>query len=191
MPAQIAAMLDHDTVRQLLSEVLPLTVDLGDESHKDRWIVIDPPQLLEFVPAQGIRVQTSAKLHWTVAGVGVPFTVNSIRLLLKPVVDAAKARLNLVIKLEETDLANVPKMIDRSVVTQLNARLEGRPDVLGWNFGKTLAIRLALSEKMAPLEAFEMNAGAMGVEVSRDALRIDLALPMQFLRRAAAPASTV
>jgi hypothetical protein len=185
MPVHIAATLDHATVRQLLSELLPLTVDLGDDSHRDRWIVIEPPQLLEFVPKAGIRVQTGAQLHWTVAGVGVPFTVSSVRLLLTPVVDEAAARVNLHIKLEDTDLKNVPKAIDRGVVSQLNARLSARPDALGWDYGKTLGLHKELPAKMAPLAAFEMSAGTMQVEIDDASLRLSLPLPMRFLRRPA------
>ena len=183
MPVQVAAILDQATVRQLLSELLPLTIDLGDDTHKERWIVIEPPQLLEFVPTLGIRLQTGAQLHWTVAGVGVPFTVSSVRFLLIPVVDEAAMRLNMQITLEETDLKNVPKAIDRSVVTQLNQRLAARPDAIGWEYGRTLALRLALPAKMAPLEAFQMSAGAMKVDIDDQALRLSLSLPMRFVRR--------
>jgi hypothetical protein len=183
MPVQIAAVLDHATVRQLLSELLPLKIDLGDEGHKDRWIVIEPPQLLEFVPGAGIRVQTGAQLRWTVGGMGVPFTVSAVRLLLSPIVDASALRINMQIKLEETDLKNVPKAIDRTVVSQLNQRLAARPDALGWDYGKTLDLRLALPAKMAPLDAFQMSAGDLKVEINTDALRLTLALPMHFTRR--------
>jgi hypothetical protein len=184
MPVEVSAVLDHSTVRQLLSELLPLRIELGDEAHPDRWILIEPPQLLEFVAQTGIRVQTSAQLHWTVAGVGVPFTVSSVRLLLTPVVDQDKARLNLAIKLEDTDLKNVPKAIDRGVANQLNARLSGRPDVIGWDFGKTLGLLLDLPAKMAPLAAFQMSAGGMEVAIDDVSLRLSLTLPMRFLRKA-------
>src|SRR4051812_32727878 len=137
MPVEIAAVLDHATVTQLLSELLPLTIDLGDDGHRDRWIEIEPPRLLEFVPDEGLRIQTGAKLRWTVAGMGVPFTVQSVRLLLTPMVDTEAGRINLAIKLEDTDLKNVPKAIDRSVVSQLNNRLSARPDAIGWNYAKT------------------------------------------------------
>jgi len=182
MPVQISATLDHATVAELLSELLPLTIDLGDEAHKDRYIVIEPPQLLEFVPKIGLRIQTGAQLRWTVAGVGVPFTVSSVRLLLRPVVDLDKGRLNLCIKLEDTDLKNLPKAIDRGVVSQLNARLSARPDALGWDYKKTLSLELKLPAKMAPLAAFAMSAGNLEVEIDEAALQLTLPLPMRFLR---------
>jgi hypothetical protein len=183
MPVQIAAVLDQATVRQLLSELLPLTIDLADDGRKDRWILIEPPQLLEFVAGAGIRVQTGAQLRWTVGGMGVPFTVSAVRFLLVPVADVAAMRLNLQIKLEETDLKNLPRAIDRTVVSQLNQRLAARPDALGWAYGKALGIRLALPAKMAPLEAFQMSAGTLKVEIDADALRLSVALPMRFIRR--------
>ncbi len=183
MPVVVSAVLDRATVQELLAELLPVTIDLGDEQHRDRFIEILPPQLLEFVPERGLRVQTGARLHWTVAGVGVPFTVQSVRLLLTPVVDAARERVNLVITLEDTDLKNVPKAIDRSVVTQLNARLSARPDAIGWDFGRTLAISIALPPKMAPLDRFMLSAGEMQVAIDAESLRIGLTLPMHLIRR--------
>lgn len=184
MPVLVSAVLDHGTVKELLAELLPLTIDLGDDEHKDRWIQIDPPQLLEFEEGRGVRIQTGAKLQWTVAGVAIPFTVQMIRFLLSPVIDRAQGRVNLLITLEETDLKNVPRMIDRGVVGQLNARLSARPDVIGWNFARTLAVRLPLPEAMAPLDHFEMDAGELSIEVGADALRVHLPLPMRFSRHA-------
>ncbi len=93
MPVTLTATLDETTVRELLNELLPLRIDLGDENHANRWFQIQPPQLIEFVPDKGIRIQTSAQLHWTVAGMGIPFTILSVRLLLAlPVIDTSRKR---------------------------------------------------------------------------------------------------
>jgi hypothetical protein len=183
VPVTLTATLDETTVRELLNELLPLRIDLGDENHANRWFQIQPPQLIEFVPDKGIRIQTSAQLHWTVAGMGIPFTISSVRLLLAPSIDAVKARLNLVVSIEDADLKNIPKAIDRGIVTQLNARLAHQNEAVGWSFGRTLAISLALPEKMAPLERFEMEAGAMHSTVTTDALRLELSVPMHLSRR--------
>ena len=184
MPVQIAAVLDHETVRALLHDLLPLTVDLGDADHPDRWIRIDPPELLEFVRGQGIRVQTGAQLHWTVARVGVPFTISAVRLLLTPVLAGETGgRLNFLIKLEDADLKNVPAFLDRSIVTHVNARLEAKPETIGWDYGKALSLRVPLPATMAPLERFEMDASDVRIELGDSELRISLALPMRLSRR--------
>jgi hypothetical protein len=180
MPVHVTAVLDHDTVAQLLGELLPLTIDLGDDAHRDRFIQIDPPQLVEFVDGRGLRIQTGARLQWTVGPMTIPFTVQSVRFLLTPkVVDD---RLQLGITLEDTDLKNLPKMIDRGVVTQLNAKLAEKPDAIAWDFKKTLAIRLGLPASLAPLARFEMDAGTLSVSVSDRALTLALPLPMRLAR---------
>ena len=58
MPVRLSAVLDHSTVEDMLAQLLPLTIDLGDDAHRDRFIQIDPPRLLEFVAERGIRIET-------------------------------------------------------------------------------------------------------------------------------------
>src|SRR4029079_3285925 len=149
--------------------------DLGDADHPDRYIRIDPPELLEFVPQRGIRVETGAQLQWTVAGVALPFTIHSARLLLAPV--AVEGRFKLIVTLEEADLKNVPKLIDRSIVSHINARLAEKRDSISWNFIQTLTLRLALPATMSPLERFEMDATEAAVAIDDNALQVSLTLP--------------
>lgn len=182
MPVKVSAVLDHETVEQLLGELLPLTIDLDQpgEAHRDRFIQIDPPHLLEFVPGRGLRIETGARLQWTVGPMTLPFTIQSVRFLLSPRVN--EGRLELGITLEDTDLKNLPKVIDRGVVSQLNARLAERPDAIAWNYQKTLGVHLALPEKLAPLKHFDMNAGALVVTIEERALTLSVPLPMRFSR---------
>jgi hypothetical protein len=66
----------------------------------------------------------------------------------------------------------------------VNERLAARPDALGWTFGETLAVRLAMPASMAPLDAFEMRAEDAAIEIGSDHLRLSLALPVRFTRSA-------
>jgi hypothetical protein len=182
--AKVIAVLDSDTVRELLSELLPLTIDLGDADHKNRSIRIDPPDLVEFVPRRGIRVQTGAEIRWTVAGVGVQATIKSATLVFSPVLAPAGGRVDLDIHLEDADLKNVPKLLDRGIVSAVNGKLAEKRGLIGWSYARTLALRLPLPASMAPLEQFMMDARDFAFEIDEAALRVSVQLPMHFSRRA-------
>jgi hypothetical protein len=183
MAAKIIAVLDLETVRELFAELLPLVVDLSDPQHADRFIRIDAPELVEFVAGKGIRVQTSAEVRWTVAGVGVNAKIQTARLLFSPVLAATGGRVDLHITVEDADLKNVPKLVDRGLVGAVNARLAEKRDAIGWSFARTLSLRLALPSSMEPLEQFMMDARDFAFEIDESALRVSLALPMHFSRR--------
>jgi hypothetical protein len=180
MPVQLVASLDLATVTQLVKELTPLTINLGEDDEEHRWIQVDRPDLVELVAGEGVRIHTTAKLEWTVAGVSIPFTIQSVVMMLRPALSGG--RLNVVGTIESADLKNIPDIIDRSIVTHVNARLLARPDALGWNYAKTLAVRLAMPASMAPVERFELDARDAALELGADAIRISVALPMHISR---------
>ena len=87
------------------------------------------------------------------------------------------------------DLKNIPAMVDEQVALRANKFLGALGETLGWSFGETLDVRLAMPPHLAPMEAFTLAAGAATVEVLTDALRLDVSLPMQFRLRTR-PAAT-
>jgi hypothetical protein len=191
MAIQIEAVLDHATVVDLLAQLTPLRVDLGDLSDRDRWIEVNPPDDVAFVAGKGIRIRTTARLSWSVAGIQVPFEIRELRILLAPTLGHSEAggRLNLRPTLEEAELKHVPAVIEHGLIARVNDRLAAEPDKLGWDFAKTLAVRLFLPPAMAPLSGFEMDARDARLVVEPDALRIQVSLPMKFTRSpAVAPA---
>jgi len=185
MPIQLMASLDLATVTELVKELTPVTINLGEGDDNRRWMEVDRPDLVELVAGEGVRIHTSAKLEWTVASVSVPFTIQSVAMMLRPVLSGG--RLNLVCTIESADLKNIPDIIDRGIVTHVNARLSEKPDALGWNYAKTLAVRLAMPASMAPVERFELDARDAALELGAQAIRISVALPMH-ISRTAAPA---
>ena len=182
MSVQIAAIMDEPTIAALLRDLTPLTIGLGDADQAERWIEIHRPDRVALVPGEGLRIDTTAKLSWTVAGVSIAFTIQALSILLRPLIDVAAGRLNLLATIEQADLKNVPDVIDETIVSHVNERLAARPDALGWTFGKTLAVRLAMPASMAPLDAFEMRAEDAALEIGSDHLRFSLALPVRFTR---------
>jgi len=181
MSIQITATLDQPTLLQLLRELTPLTVHLGEGDDQSRWMLIQPPDSVVFLAGEGVRVHTSAKMQWTVASVPIGFSLLSVTILVKPsIVDG---KLNIMPVILEADLKNVPDLIDRTIVNIANAALAQQADKIGWNFTKTLSIRVPMPAAMAPLERFEMDAADAKLEMRADALWIGMSLPMHFPRR--------
>jgi hypothetical protein len=185
MAIQLVASLDIATVTELVRELTPLTINLGEGDDSHRWMEVARPDLVELVAGEGVRIHTTATLEWTVAGVSVTFTIQSVTMMLRPVLSGG--RLNVVGTIESADLKSVPDMIDRSIVTHVNARLLAKPDALGWSYAKTLAVRLPMPASMAPVERFELDARDAALEVGVDAIRISVALPMHISRKESPP----
>jgi len=60
----IAVELGEATLRQLLAELLPITVLLDEaQGLEGRWIRIDPVRAFQFSLGEGIRLATSGALH--------------------------------------------------------------------------------------------------------------------------------
>ena len=184
MPTALTALLDRDTLRSLLVQFTPLRVAL-DEQDPDRFFTIDRPDLLEFVAGTGVRIRTSARLQWTLAGITIPVTVNSATFLLEPWLSPPPhpGRLNFRLRLEQMELKNIPAVVDEQVALRANKFLGALGETLGWSFGETLDVRLKMPPHLAPMEAFTLSAGTAKVEVLSDALRLDVGLPMQFRLR--------
>lgn len=133
MAMEITARLDAETVTNVLRTLTPLTVHLDDDARGDRWFRLDPPDAVEFVAGEGLRVQSTAMVQWTVAGLKIPFTIRSLQVMLRPIiVDAALGgRLVFRASIEKADLKNVPDAIDAAILDHVNERLSQLGDKLG------------------------------------------------------------
>jgi len=186
MPTQITAVLDRATLEQLLRELTPLHV--RPDVKQDRFFIIDQPSLIEFLPGRGVRIRTSARAQWTVAGLPIPLTIASATFVLEPAIAPApeKGLLKFKLLLEEIDLKNVPSIVESSLIPLINEALAVLDHPLGWDFAKTLSVRLPISSQATPLEAFTLGAGAASCEVTGEAIVLKLALLMHF-EKAGAP----
>ena len=183
MPTQVTAVLDLATLEQLLGELTPLSVRLGDQGGPNRYFTIDRPTLLEFIPGRGLRIRTSAHAHWTLAGVPIPLTIESATLVLEPSLapPPAAGKLLFTLKLEELEVKNVPNMIEATLMPLINEGLAVLEGPLGWDFAKTLGVKIPIPPKAAPLESFTLSAGSSSVEVTSEAIVMKLALQMHFV----------
>ena len=184
---QIAVELEEATLRQLLGELLPITI-LFDEARglDGRWIRIDPARDLQFSVDEGIRIVTSGALRWSLGPLPVTLTVRSLALLLRPVVVGTGASGRVLFRpvIEAADLQSVPGLLDRALVRLVNRALEARSERLAWDFGRTLALRFVLPDALVPLEAAAVGVEAARLRVRPDALELTVSLTMHISRLA-------
>jgi hypothetical protein len=190
---QITARLDESTVKDLLKQLLPVTVVIDDDSE-DRWIRIDPARSVDFAAGEGLRIEVSGQLHWKAAGVPMLITINAAHLLLRPVVvedaeNAENSRLVFRPSLEDMDLKHVPDFLDSGIASIINKRLEGRGDSLSWHFGRSLQAHVPLGKVFVELDSLNLAAGAASVAVTTDAVVLTLELAMGFARAVEQPPS--
>jgi hypothetical protein len=188
----ITARLDEVTLRQLLGELLPVTILLDDEKgHDGRWVAIDPPRTVDFVAGEGLRLVAGGRIRWIAAGVPVEATLHAAHILLRPVIapDKHGGRLVFHPSLEEADLKNVPALFDRGIAALVNRQLEGRSDQIAWDFGRTLSFSVGLPPALEGVSALQLSVQNGQVTVSDHALELALQLSLHF-RRAPAPPVT-
>jgi hypothetical protein len=181
----IAIELEETTLRQLLDELLPITILLDEAQGTDgRWIRIDPARELRFSVDEGIRIATSGALRWSLGPFPVTLTVQSLALLLRPLVVGTGTASRLLFRpvIEGADLQNVPDFLDRGVVGLVNRALEARSERLAWDFGRALALRFALPDTLVPLEAAAVAVEMAHLRVQADALVLIVSLTMHISR---------
>jgi hypothetical protein len=185
MATQITALLDLATLEQMLSELLPLHVRLGDHGGPNRYFTVDAPTLVEFIEGRGLRVRTSAKAHWTLMGVPIPLTLKSIMFVLEPQIapPPEPGKLIFKLKVEELDLKIMPGgIIEEAMLPLINEGLAILEGELGWDFAKTLNIKKEIPPSAAPLEAFTLAAGTAKIAVTKEAIILQLGLEMHFVQ---------
>jgi hypothetical protein len=186
---RLTARLDESTVAVLLDQLLPVTIDLQEEEPGTRWVRVHKPQRFEFVAGQGIRIHTAAVFQWTALGFRIPVTIESIELMLRPlVVEEGEGLGKLVFRpeIEGTDFRMVPAFIDAQIARVINAKLADQGDRLAWHFGQTLAAHYTLPPTISPTADFDLVARDAVVETTNDNLVLSVTLEMRFTREAQA-----
>src|SRR5438128_9187804 len=112
MAIELTARLNLETISTLVHELTPCTVQLGAADEPEKWIQINRPHRVELRPQEGIAIHTTALLQWSVAGLEVPVTIQSVVVLLRPVPSDAGDRLNVLVTLDSMDLKNIPNLVD-------------------------------------------------------------------------------
>jgi hypothetical protein len=191
---RITLYLEETALRQLIGDLLPVTILLDEERGLDgRWIRIDPVQQLDFGIDDGIRLVTSGQLRWIVGFVPVTLTVQRLALMLRPLVVGGGADSRVLFRplLETADIRNVPDLLDRGIVDLVNRSLEARSHRWAWDVGRMLALRFVVADGLVPLEAAAVGVEAAWLRVSSDAIELTISLTAHISRLAGERAQAI
>lgn len=170
------ATLGLDDLTDAVNRLTPLEVRLGDLEGKARTLFVERPDRVTLVPDRGLRIETAARLRWTIAGVVIPVTVQAARILVVPEIVRRDERdlLRLSLILESADLRHVPAFVDAKVVDEVNEALRAEDARPTWHFLDTLTFRIGLPARLRSAEALELVArwGAMDIRKNEVVLTV-------------------
>jgi len=181
----IRVELDRATLKQLLGEMLPITIELDEAQGLDgSCVTIDPVRELQIGADEGIRLITGGELRWMVGFLRVTATVERLVLVIRPTVVGTGASSRLLFRpmIEEADLRYLPALFDRGLVGLVNGALAARSERLAWDVGRTLALRFVLPNVLTPLESAAVDVEAVQLRVRDDALELTVTLTMHISR---------
>jgi hypothetical protein len=167
----IEAILSHEDLTTLVAQLLPLDLHLGD-AGTDPDLHLSDLAKVELVENQGLRVECRAEIRWSVLGVDVPITVDSLALLLVPSIVKRSGRdaLAFRVRLAELDLAWLPSALDATIRERVNRELKEKHLHLTWNFSETLSHVFRLPNAVRPIDALELEVAWGKVRVTNEAL---------------------
>lgn len=170
------ATLGLDDLTDAVNRLTPLEVRLGDLEGNARTLFVERPDRVTLVPDRGLRIETAARLRWTIAGVVIPVTVQAARILVVPEIVRRDERdlLRLSLILESADLRHVPAFVDAKVVDEVNEALRAEDARPTWHFLDTLTFRIGLPARLRSAEALELVArwGAMDIRENEVVLTV-------------------
>lgn len=181
--------LHRQDIEQLLREFAPIRIHMTPTDEDRRWIELDVPRHIEMLPRRGVRILTSGRARFTVAGIRFPFRIRTLRAVLEPVVVQGDQghRLAFAIDIEAGDLASVPDFIDQTIVQRINRALNPRDTRMVWPFGATLTRSFQMPERLEPLDRFHLRVGDGSVEVDEEKIVFTIDLDAELSRTAERP----
>jgi hypothetical protein len=186
---ELDVTLHQDEVVKLLAEVAPIRIHLTKGDEDRRWVELEPPSEVKFVPGQGVRIVTHGRLRHELAGVALPFGIRRVQVLFAPQIVTGHhgQRLDFLLRVEQADLENVPGLVEAVVISKVNQALE--PERLGmyWELAQTVTLAVPLPERFEPLDRFLTAARTAQVTVTHDALILRLSLGLGMSRTRARP----
>jgi hypothetical protein len=159
-------------VETLLASFLPLQIRLAGEGQ--RYLAFGPMRSFSLVPGAGLRVETSANIHWEALGIGLPLTVRALTALFRPHIGPGGTTLAFGINVEQADFVGVPGFVDQTIVDRANEALSRAS--LAWDYRKTLGRPIRLSATLTPVSQLELRATGGEVSVTSEGLLFSIEL---------------
>jgi hypothetical protein len=174
----------RDELAGWLEELAPIRIHLDDLDETERWLELERPVLVELVPGVGVRLVTSGRLRYALAGFEIPATIRKLVLMLIPEVIPASSSLQSLafrLEIEDGDLVRVPAFVDQALVRRVNSALTPETTRMIWHFGQSLARNIALSERLEPLDSLRLSVvgGAVGIDDQRICFSVRLGLAVE------------
>jgi hypothetical protein len=179
---QLCAVFTKGDLADLVGEIAPFEVELGRRPR--RAVSLGAPSLVELVPGAGLRVRGDARLAWDALGMTIPVVVRRWQVLLAPHVVRDEGVLALAFdpRLEALELGSGPGIVSDTIAQAVHTGLVAQKKKLVWAFGRTLAVRKTLPERVQPPTRFDLAPTDADVEVTESELRLTLRLEASFVR---------
>jgi hypothetical protein len=164
----LQATVDLEDLTAALGRLTPLEFRLGDPDGAERVLFVERPDRVTLVPDKGLRIETTARLRWTIAGIVVPVTVSSAQLLLTPEIEQKNGRdiLHFSFFVEHADLKHVPAFVDTRIIDQVNESLRADGARVEWDFLRTLTFSIKLPPRLKSAQRFDLDAQWGAVKVT-------------------------
>lgn len=180
----IEAILTRDDLCDLLEQMLPLRIQLG-EGEPERYLYLGNAREVSLVPGEGLRVECAAKVRMGLPFGRLPIGLRSVHVLVKPRVRPTPEGDVLVfgLEVESADLKLVPEAIDRRIVTAINRLLEEKHVEAVWNFTRTLTHQFALPALLQPVNALKVRVKWGEVKITEEGLSLAVSFEARSTRK--------
>jgi hypothetical protein len=176
----LEGVLPKEDLSLLVGQLAPVSIRLG----KDGELHVHDPSEVTVVPGPCLRVVCKATLRWTVLGITMPITLNSLAILLRPTI-AKRAEVDVLVfqlEIEHADFAGLPAGVDRHITELVNRELEAKHAELSWDYATMLSHIFNLPDSLQPLEHLKLTVGTARVKASGDALALAIEFHADVLR---------
>lgn len=165
----VEAIVSLEDVQALAAELLPVRVQLG-AADADHYLYLSAAREVALVEGRGLRVVCDAQIRWPVLGMDIPISVDSLTVILEPTIPDESDQLFIGVQLEHADVAWVPSLLDKTIVSAINEALKQKNAELAWSFAPTLSREFALPEMLQPVRALGLQAGWGKVRITSEAM---------------------
>lgn len=168
----LQATLTLDDLEDAMARFTPLEIRLGELEGKDRTLFVESPGRVTLVADRGLRIETTARLSWTIAGIDVPVVVQAAQIILLPEIAQRDGRdiLRFQLVLESADLKHVPAFVDAKVVDQVNEALKADDARPTWSFLDTLSFTVNLPARLRSARTFALDAKWGAMKITEEAV---------------------
>jgi hypothetical protein len=164
----LEAILSADDLRHALTELLPVTLRLGNDGGA---LMMGAPTDVALVPDLGLRCKCPAEVTWPLVGIHVPVKLHSVSFVLTPKIIRKDENELLVfeILLEHADVALLPDVIDNRITDVINVELRKHHAELTWDFARTLQFAVPLPEELSPPRTLSIRTHGAMLRVTEEA----------------------